>query len=89
MVSEKKEGVENPREGKRFGCLLYSLCFLAVLALLISISFFAWYADARGELDSQIERIRSRGEPLWFSELAPKDFDPELDATPLFLIEKR
>jgi hypothetical protein len=72
--------------GKRHGCLLSFACFFAIVVLAVSLGYFAWYSSARGELDSEIAKIRERGEPLWFHELAPQDVDSEQDATPLFLL---
>ncbi len=72
--------------GKRWGCLLYSACVVAVLMTLGVVACFFWYGNAKSELESEIARIAERGEPLWFADLEPTEPPtPEDDATPLFL----
>src|SRR5262245_15121848 len=70
---------------RRFGCLFYALCFLFVIGLGLSVWFRLWHSSASKELRGEMDRIRARGEPLWFSELAPPAVNPDDDATPLFL----
>lgn len=86
MAQSHVPGESDKPPGKRYGCMLSALCFLAILVLIVSLGYFAWYGSARSDLDSEIAKIRERGEPLWFKDLAPQDVDPEQDATPIFLL---
>jgi hypothetical protein len=86
MPKQKTTGDSDNRAGKRYGCLLYSLSFLGILVLAVGLPYLIWHADAQSELDSEIARIKSRGEPLFFSDLAPQELDPESDGTALFLL---
>src|SRR5262245_35550545 len=74
-----------PVTKRRFGCLLGLICGLAVIGLALGLGYFVWYSNARSELDAEIARIEARGEPLWFKDLAPKDWDPEQDGTEFYL----
>ncbi len=87
MTSEPPASPIERAPGKRWGCLLYALCVVAVLVLVAGMTYFVWYANAKSELDDIIGRIIDRGEPLWFKDLAPKETPPPADdATPLYLL---
>ena len=70
---------------KRLGCLVYAIAFLLVLFMLVSVSFMGWYGGSKSSLESELQRIRSRNEPLWFADLAPKEVDPQEDGTPTYM----
>ena len=70
---------------RRFGCLFILLAIVSLPALVVAVSFAIWYGTVQGEFDSLTARIVERGEPLWFSDLAPKPVDPADDGTPLFM----
>jgi hypothetical protein len=78
------DDTEKPAE-RRFGCLFYATGFLFALGVGLTVWFRLWHASANKELRAEMDKIRARGEPLWFSDLAPPMVDPELDATPLLL----
>ena len=70
--------------GRRFGCLLQSMCILAVVLLVIGLGYFIWYSNASSELDAEISKIASRGEPLWFSDFETEPIDPEDNGAELY-----
>src|SRR5262245_4720573 len=78
------DGAKQAHE-RRFGCLFYACIFLLVIGAGLTFWFRMWHSNASRELKAEMDRVRARGEPLWFSELAPSEIDPELDGTPLFL----
>jgi hypothetical protein len=85
-MSQTPEQSSAPKQRRtRFGCLLSILCTLAIVVLTTGLSYFAWYSHARGQLDTAMAKIRDRGEPLWFHELAPKDTDPDENGATLYL----
>ena len=77
------DGTEKPPK-RRFGCLFYATGFLLVFGIALTLFFRLWYSKAAQELKVEKDRIVARGEPLWFSDLAPGPVDPEDDAAPLF-----
>jgi hypothetical protein len=63
----------------------YLALTLFIVALGLGGIYGAWYARARAALDKEIAAARARGEPVWFSDLAPAPIDPPQDGTALFL----
>ncbi|MBI1900199.1 MAG: hypothetical protein HYS13_03660 [Planctomycetia bacterium] len=55
----------------------YAILSLLVAGLAVAGVFAAWYAQAWSELRSEIAESRARGEPVWFSDLAPPPIPPE------------
>src|SRR5262245_54764549 len=85
MSAEFPEDKRADRVRWRFGCLSYATCFFVVIALLLGVLFRRWQVDARADLEREMARIVSAGEPLWFVDFAPSPIDPDQDATPLYL----
>jgi hypothetical protein len=78
-------GTARERFRRRFGCVFMLLGIVSLPALVAAVSFAIWYGTVQSELDSLMARIVERGEPIWFSDLAPKSIDPEDDGTPLLM----
>lgn len=85
MSDTPSPGAAREQFRRRFGCLFILLAIVSLPALVAAVSFAIWYGTVQGELDSLTARIVERGEPLWFSDLAPKPVDPAEDGTPLFM----
>jgi hypothetical protein len=86
-MSQSASGADSTGESppRRFGCFTYACLFLLVLGIGLSFCYRFWQSSASKELKAEMDRIRGRGEPLWFSELAPPEIEPSQDGTQLFL----
>ena len=60
---------------------------LLCLLLLVLTTWVWWWWSASSELAEEIAKIRARGEPVYFSELAPEPVDSEKDAAPYIMAE--
>lgn len=66
------------RSGKARIVLLAVLGVLIVAIVAARVGYGVWARRCQAEFDAAIAEIRARGEPVWFSELKPKDH-PEWD----------
>lgn len=66
------------RFGKARIVLFAVLGVLLVAIVAAGVSYRVWANRCQAEFEAEIAKIRARGEPVWFSELAPKDH-PEWD----------
>jgi hypothetical protein len=56
---------------RRVAWWVYVAIVLLILVLGIGGFYSVWYFSAKADLDNEIAEARRRGEPVWFSELAP------------------
>jgi hypothetical protein len=89
MPPENPDASDTKPGERRFGCLFWSCLLLLIFGLGLSAWFRAWRASAAKLLKTEMDRIRERGEPVWFSDLAPPEINPNEDAAPLFLASIR
>src|SRR5262245_14765661 len=86
-MSQNTPGAEDTSKApeRRFGCLFYACVFLLVIGTGLTVWYRLWHSSASSELKAEMDGIRARGEPLWFSELVPPPIDPDQDGTQLLL----